>query len=45
MITVAYEINTYIDVSIDTAAVKKKNIVNFSVNQTISRITSYTECH
>ena len=29
MITVAYEINTYIDVSIDTAAVKKKNIVNF----------------
>lgn len=25
----AYEINTYIDVSSDTAAVKKKNIVNF----------------
>ena len=44
MITMAYEINTYIDdVSSDTAALKKKNI--FSANKTIYLISPYTECH
>ena len=38
MITMAYEINTYIDdVSTDTAALKKKNI--FSANKTIYLIS------